>query len=612
MYDPLFVRLLDALNLAVLEHVESRSFKLLSAKLYWLPFLFPDFIDGNDVASLDELDYLGNFITDAIAFWQAGDSAKLDSGIWSEVGPSGDVYWFEASALNLDAKRILIVKTHGREFAPAQMREQAAKDNLLAFENLFRTEKDLEKYSNLLEAEVNKRTADLRKRVRELNCLYGISRIIGEKISSLETIYKDVVNLIPDGFQYPDITCVQLTIGDNTYSTPNWQETSRKLDNIITSQGKEVGHLEVCYIEERPERDEGPFLQEERSLLTAICERLSKVITRYAAEKAAKESQERYTALFDRSLEIVYIHDFNGNFLDANSMALESLGYTREEIKSLNIASFIDQEQLPEALNRLDNLYRTGIQDELAEHSLKCKDGHYIDVEIRSSLIYHEGKPYAVQGMARDITEKKRTQENLQQSYQVLNKTFDDTILAFSTIVEIKDRYTAGHQIRVAKIAEAIAREMNQDEEQVRVTRIAGIIHDIGKIYVPADILSRPGRLNDLEFEIIKTHAQYGYDILKTIDFPWPIAQVVLQHHEKLDGSGYPNGIKGKDILLYTRILTVADVVEAMASHRPYRSALGLDKALEEISRNKGKLYDPDVVDACVKLFTEKDFKLEE
>ncbi len=183
MYDPLLVKLLETLNLAVLEHIEDRSFKLLSAKLDWLPYLFPDFTIDNSVSHSDELDYLGNFITDAISFWQTGDTAKLDSGIWSEVVSSGETYWFEASALNLDTRRILILKTHGCEFASAQLREQAAKDNLLAFEDLFRTEKDLERYSNLLEAEVNKRTADLRKRVRELNCLYGISRIPADILS---------------------------------------------------------------------------------------------------------------------------------------------------------------------------------------------------------------------------------------------------------------------------------------------------------------------------------------------------------------------------------------------------------------------------------------------
>lgn len=486
MDDNFYFILLDALNLAVLEYIEDRSFRLLSSRSKWLSDLFPDSAAADIITHRDDLDYLGNFLTDAIPFWDEGTAAKLDSGIWSEAVPTGETCWFEASARNLGNRRILILKTHGAEFTGAQKREQAAKDNLLAFEDLFRAEKDLEEYSFLLESEVNKRTADLRERVKELNCLYGVSRLISENITSLETIYRDVVNLVPNGFQYPDIACARIIIDNNIYTTPNWQETPYIIAGTITGQNKEIGRLEVCYLEARAESAEGLFLPEEHSLLAAICERLGKVITRYT------------------------------------------------------------------------------------------------------------------------------TQQNLQQSYEVLNQTFEQTILAFSTIVEIKDRYTAGHQIRVARIAESLAREMNLTDEQVRVTHIAGIIHDIGKIYVPADILSRPGRLSDLEFEIIKTHSQYGHDILKTINFPWPIAQIVLQHHEKLDGSGYPNRLKGDEILLYTRILTVADVVEAMASHRPYRAALGIDKALEEISNNKGKTYDADVVNACVRLFTQKGFELEE
>jgi len=485
MNDNIFTRLLDALGMAALEHIQNKSFRVLSARSGWLTYLFHD-SSADTVKHPDELDYLGNFLVDAIAFWHDGKSGKLDSGIWSQVMPTGEICWFEASAHNIDDRKILILKLYGAEFTEAQMREQAAKDNLLAFENLFRTEKDLEKYSSILEAEVNRLTADLRERVKELNCLYAISRLMGDKIVSLDKLYKDVVNLIPSGFQYPDMVGARLTIDNNIYTTPNWRVTPYMIADTITVSDREIGRLEVCYTEEGAESAAGLFLPEEQSLIEAISERLGKVVTRYSA------------------------------------------------------------------------------------------------------------------------------QQNLQRSYEVLNKTFEDTVLAFGTILEIKDRYTAGHQIRVARIAEAIAREMDLTDEQVRITRIAGTIHDIGKIYVPADILSRPGRLSDLEFEIIKTHSQYGHDILKTIDFPWPIARIVLEHHEKLDGSGYPNRLKGDEILLYTRILTVADVVEAMASHRPYRATLGIDQALQEISNNRGKLYDPDVVDACVRLFMQKGFELEE
>jgi len=177
--------------------------------------------------------------------------------------------------------------------------------------------------------------------------------------------------------------------------------------------------------------------------------------------------------------------------------------------------------------------------------------------------------------------------------------------------VETRDPYTGGHQRRATNLARAIATEMGLSEEQIDGIRMAGLVHDLGKISVPAGILNKPSRLTEDEFGIVQTHPQVGYDILKTIEFPWPVAQIVLQHHERMDGSGYPKGLVGKDVLLEARILAVADVVEAMSSHRPYRPALGMDKALEEISRNKGVLYDPSVVDACLKVFTEKGLKFE-
>jgi putative nucleotidyltransferase with HDIG domain len=176
---------------------------------------------------------------------------------------------------------------------------------------------------------------------------------------------------------------------------------------------------------------------------------------------------------------------------------------------------------------------------------------------------------------------------------------------------EIRDPYTAGHQQRVAKLACAIAQEMGLPEEQIQGIRVAGTLHDIGKIYVPGEILSKPGQLRKNELNLIKDHAEVGYDLLKTIEFSWPVAQVVLQHHERMDGSGYPEGLSGDDILIEARIMGVADVIEAMASHRPYRPALSVEKALLEIIQKKDKLYDPQVVDACLKLFSEKQFSFD-
>jgi putative nucleotidyltransferase with HDIG domain len=192
-----------------------------------------------------------------------------------------------------------------------------------------------------------------------------------------------------------------------------------------------------------------------------------------------------------------------------------------------------------------------------------------------------------------------------------LRRAMDGIIRAMGLTVESRDPYTSGHQRRVAMLSAAIAEEMGLSQHQVEGIRLAGMIHDLGKITVPAMLLSKPARLTDIEFALVKAHPQVGYDILKEIEFPWPIAEIIYQHHEKTDGSGYPRGLSGEDILLEARIICVADVVEAMASHRPYRPAIGLDKALEEVETNAGRLYDPKAAKACLTLFREKGFSFQ-
>ncbi len=226
-----------------------------------------------------------------------------------------------------------------------------------------------------------------------------------------------------------------------------------------------------------------------------------------------------------------------------------------------------------------------------------------VAIAIENARLYEEAQ--------RELAERKRAEEGLRQSYGQLQRTLEGTVNVLVSTIEMKDPYTAGHQRRATQLACAIARVVGLAEEQVEGIRMAGLIHDIGKITVPAEILSKPGQLNDLEWGMIKAHPQVGYDILKTVEFPWPVAQIVLQHHERMDGSGYPEGLSAEEIIVEARILGVADVIEAMASFRPYRPARGLDKALEEISQNRGILYDPEVVDVCLKVFTEDRFKFE-
>ncbi len=210
------------------------------------------------------------------------------------------------------------------------------------------------------------------------------------------------------------------------------------------------------------------------------------------------------------------------------------------------------------------------------------------------------------QQLRQEIAERRLAESRLRKSYRKLQRNLDSMIRAMSLTVEERDPYTAGHQRRTTGLALAVAREMGLSEDEIKGLQMAGLIHDIGKISIPAEILSKPGILNEAERQLIKRHPQVAFEILKKIDFQWPVDLIVLQHHERMDRSGYPQGLSGEEILVEARILCVADVVESMASHRPYRPALGIDNALEEISRNRGVLYDAQVVDACLRYIRRK------
>jgi len=208
------------------------------------------------------------------------------------------------------------------------------------------------------------------------------------------------------------------------------------------------------------------------------------------------------------------------------------------------------------------------------------------------------------------VTELEIANGELRASENRLRQAMMATVQTIDRIVEYRDPYTSGHQHRVGHLASAIGREIGLDDHRVQGLLFGGYVHDVGKIFAPAEILTRPGRLNDMEFAIVRAHSRIGHDILQGVDFPWPVAQMALQHHERMDGSGYPDGLGGEQILLEARVIAVADVVEAMATHRPYRPSLGIDAALGEILSGRGTRYDADVADACVRLFREQDYRL--
>jgi len=323
-------------------------------------------------------------------------------------------------------------------------------------------------------------------------------------------------------------------------------------------------------------------------------------------QKLLKEQVEFYAQLFYATTDSIIVHDLDGKCIYANERACQFYGYDEEELLRINLYELNSPEQVETVKAKIVELIE---KNQLTFESVHiCKNKPLTPVEVNSRIIDSGGRQLIVSAV-RDISERKRTAEELRQTSLRLQRAIEGAINAVALTTEIRDPYTAGHQHRVAKLACSISRELGLSNEQIEGVRVAGTLHDIGKIYVPAEILSRPGRLRQNEINLVKDHAQVGYDLLSTIEFPWPVAQIVLQHHERINGSGYPLGLSGDDIMIEAKIMSVADVVEAMASHRPYRPALSIEEALLEISQQRGVLYSPDAVDACIKVFTQKGFK---
>ena len=327
----------------------------------------------------------------------------------------------------------------------------------------------------------------------------------------------------------------------------------------------------------------------------------------FNAKEKQKQSEEKYQNLFEHiSSAIIVVDVETDRILEVNAYAEILFGRIRTELVGLNWFDLHYKEQADDYIPRFKNHIKfSKIFNE--EIIVLKKDG------TRSFMLLSVNK-LEINGVKvfrlvfTDNTAAKKAEESLELSRENLEKALYSTVDALASTVEAKDTYTAGHQRRVSFLSAAIALELGYSENRIRLVKTAAIVHDIGKIQVPTEILSKPGKLSKIEFDFIKTHVQASYDILKNVEFPWPIADIVHQHHERVNGTGYPQGLKGDEILPEAKIITVADVIEAITSHRPYRDALGIDIALKEIQINRGIFYDPIVVDACIKLFKEKDF----
>ena len=302
-------------------------------------------------------------------------------------------------------------------------------------------------------------------------------------------------------------------------------------------------------------------------------------------------SEDRYRSLVDVSPAPIVLSDANAHIVFANDAAVHLLrAPSATALLTQDITRFVDPGSMPRFAARAEAVMR-GENVVAHDVSLQRMDGTTVNVQILSVPASIDGAP-GVQTVLQDVS-------HMAEIADALQRACVDTVEAMARLAEVRDPYTYGHQKRVSELGAAMARYMGLDASTVESVRIAGLVHDIGKINVPVEILSKPGRLTETEFDLIKTHAQRGFEILEPIEFPWPIAEIVHQHHERLDGSGYPRGISDGDIRLESRILAVADTVEAVASDRPYRPALGLGAALKIATEGRGTLYDPACVDAC-------------
>jgi PAS domain S-box-containing protein len=332
------------------------------------------------------------------------------------------------------------------------------------------------------------------------------------------------------------------------------------------------------------------------------------VTERKQAEEALRESEKKYRHLFESILDVFYRTDNEGTLLIVSPSVEKLLGYLPNEVIGKKLSGFYIN---PEERDIFLSLLREKGSAQEFETPLRTKDGSVVIVSTNAQLYRdNQGNILGVQGISRDVTRRKQAEEQVQHILDSLRKAINTTIQVMVSAVEIRDPYTAGHQIRSAALARAIAAELGLPQEKIEGIHMVGTIHDIGKLSIPAEILSKPTKLTEIEFSLIKEHARRGFEMLKDVESPWPLAEIVYQHHERMDGSGYPRNLKGEDILIEARILTIADVVEAMSSHRPYRPGLGIGVALEEIEKNKVILYDADAVDVCLKLFREKRYEL--
>ncbi len=377
------------------------------------------------------------------------------------------------------------------------------------------------------------------------------------------------------------------------------EETLSFLAVPIYSKDKLTGFLGVEWISKQ-----GNWAENDGRLLMEIAQKIGSIIEKKKLSDSERKASDRFCFLAKAGFEAIVILK-DRKIIDANHAASSLFEYRPSEYIGKDWSVFFDSGEKKVIEENIDDSKSRPIESK----GIK-KSGEVVPVEILTKTIFDENERLEVLGI-RDITERERVGKDVREEYESLKEIIDEIVKALAFSVELKDPYTAGHMQRVTRLACAIAEEVGLDEEKISGLKVAASIHDIGKISIPAEILSKPDKLSEAERMIVEGHPKAGYDILKNINFPWPVVDIVLQHHERMNGSGYPSGLSGNKILIEARIIAVADIVEALTSRRPHRSAQEKEIPINELKKNKANLYDPEVVDACLKIITRKNFSFQ-
>ena len=453
-----------------------------------------------------------------------------------------------------------------------------------------------------------------------------------EALRASEELYTKLVNAIPDIIVRTDLAgniffvndyALQMSgysreeiVGKNLLTFISPENHEDVINNLLLMTQARLGPREYNLIikdgKKIPIEVNGDVLRNEDGTPFGLVNVCRDIRERKRAEESLHAWMRRYDLIVEASGEIAYEYTISTGDVVWGRSIENVLGYSQDEISGgfTQWQDLLHPDDRPSTLDLLSAAEKTCSYWDV-QYRMRHHNGHYIWIRDRGFFLPDsDGRAYCQLGMLDDVTEHRLAEEKLQQTLESFKNAVGTTIQVLISALEARDPYTSGHQSRTAHLACAIATEMGFSQDKIEGIRMAGSIHDIGKLSIPAEILVKPTKLSDLEYSLIKEHAKAGYEMLKDVESPWPLAEVVHQHHERMNGSGYPGNLKGDEIIPEARIMAVADVVEAMASHRPYRAALGIEIALEEIEKNKGILYDDAVVDTCLKLFREKGYQL--